>query len=71
MTSFFGVLCYWLPHVLQLPQLARSLSLTSSFWSTLLLVATGATGAEIVNGASGAIYHFRPLLWCANAVDEN
>ena len=38
----FGVPCYWL---LQVLQLARSSSLTSFFWSTLLLVATGATGA--------------------------
>ena len=38
----FGVPCYWL---LQVLQLASSLSMTSFFWSTLLLVATGATGA--------------------------
>ena len=31
--------------VLQVLQLARSLAMTSFFWSTLLLVATGATGA--------------------------
>ena len=42
MTSFFGVLCYWL---LQVLQLARSLAMMSFFWSTLLLVATGATVA--------------------------
>ena len=31
--------------LLQVLQLARSLAMTSFFWSTLLLVATGATGA--------------------------
>ena len=30
--------------LLQVLQLARSLAMTSFFWSTLLLVATGATG---------------------------
>ena len=44
MTSFFGVPCHWLLQVLQVLQLARSLSMTSFFWSILLLVAAGATG---------------------------
>ena len=39
----FGVPCYWL---LQVLQLARSLFVTSFFWSTLLLVATGATARK-------------------------
>ena len=42
----FGVPCYWLLQVLQVLQLARSSSMTSFFWSTLLLVATGATARK-------------------------
>ena len=42
MTSFF--LEYLATGLLQVLQLARSLAMMSFFWSTLLLVATGATG---------------------------
>ena len=61
----FGVPCYWLLQVLQVLQLARSSSMTSFFWSTLLLVATSATGAQLARSSSMTSFFWSTLLLVA------